>query len=252
MDRNILPEPEDRQVFNTDELYPGGPCFLHAPGVFRLGTDSVLLADFASVTHAKRVLDLGSGAGTLTVLLALRAPQARVQGVEIDADAAALSRENLAANALTDRCGIVTGDLREHRSMFEAGAYDLVVSNPPYFSAGSGYTAPDERRATARDERSCTLEDLCAAARYLLRWGGLFALVHRPERMSEVLCAMSAADLEPKRLRMVQHKSISAPNLFLVEGRRGGKPGLEILPPLILANADGTDSDEIKRIYHRR
>lgn len=251
MNKNVSPAPESAQAFDTDELYAGGPRFRHAAGVFKLGTDSVLLADFASVTHAKTILDLGSGAGTLTVLLALRAPQARVEGIEIDPDAAALSRANLAENGLETRCSVLTGDLREHRSLFSAGAYDLVVSNPPYFSAGSGYTAPDERRAAARDERSCTLEDLCAAARYLTRWGGLFALVHRPERMSEVLCAMSAADLEPKRLRMVQHKSTSAPNLFLAEGRRGGKPGLEILPPLILANADGTDSDEIKRIYHR-
>ena len=240
------------QMQIRDELYPGGPCFRQAAGVFKIGTDSVLLADFATATHAKRILDLGSGAGTLTVLLALRASQAQIDGVEINPAAVELCRENIAGNGLQARCSVTEGDLRAHRELFAAGVYDLVVSNPPYFSAGSGYTAPDLQRAAARDERNCTLEELCAAARYLTRWGGLFALVHRPERMCEVLCAMSAAGLEPKRLRMVQNKTDSAPNLFLVEGRRGGKPGLEILPPLILANADGTDSDEIKRIYHRR
>ena len=234
-----------------DALWPDGPRFRQAPGAFKLGTDSVLLADFANAAHASRIMDLGYGAGVLTVLLAATAPGAQVDGVEIQPGAAALCRENLTANGCLERCSVHTGDLRRHRELFPAGAYDLVVSNPPYFPEKSGYTAPDESRAAARDERSCTLEDLCAAARYLTRWGGLFALVHRPERLSEVLCAMHAAGLEPKRLRMVQYQYDSAPNLFLAEGRRGGKPGLDVLPPLILAEADGSDTAEIRRIYHR-
>lgn len=236
----------------ADELYPGGPRFFSVPGVFRLGTDSVLLADFASAAHTSRILDLGCGGGTLGVLLALRVPDAEIDGVEIDPTASVLCRRNYAENGLSDRCRVTEGDLRDYRALFTAGAYDLVVSNPPYFAAGSGYSAPDDRRAAARDERNCSLAELCEAAKWLTRWGGLFALVHRPERMSEVLCAMSTAELEPKRLRMVQYNASRAPSLFLVEGRRGGKPGLEILPPLLLTDADGQDSEEIRRIYHRR
>lgn len=235
----------------ADELWPGGPRFCTAPGIFKLGTDSVLLADFAGADRARTILDLGCGGGVLLVLLALRAPRARLEGIEISPEAAALCEKNLSLNGLTDRCRVTAGDLREHRKLYAAGSWDLVVSNPPYFPVGSGYMAPDERRAAARSEGSCTLADLCAAARYLTRWGGLFALVHRPERMSQVLRAMSEAGLEPKRLRMIQYKTDSAPNLFLAEGRRGGKPGLEVLPPLILAEADGSDSGEIRRIYHR-
>ena len=107
-------------------------------------------------------------------------------------------------------------------------------------------------RAHARDERTCTMQDICTAMAYLTRWGGSAALVHRPERLSELLCTLTAAGLEPKRLRTVAYKADAAPNLVLVEARRGGKPGLTVSPPLALCTPDGADSDEIRRIYHRR
>lgn len=233
-----------------DELWPGGPKFRQARDAFPLGTDSVLLADFVNAAHAKRALDLGCGAGVLTVLLAEKASGMAVCGIDILPDSAAVCRENLAANGL-DPENIRVGDIREYRALYEAGSFDLVVSNPPYFAAGSGYSAPNDARAAARDERNCTLDDLCRAAGYLLKWGGLFAVVHRPERLSELFCALTKYGMEPKRLRLVQHKSDSAPSLVLAEAKRGGKPGLSILPPLILANADGTDTEEVKNIYHR-
>lgn len=233
-----------------DALWPGGPRFLAEHDAFPLGTDSVLLADFANTARAKRILDLGCGAGVLTVLLAEQAPEAAVYGIEILPESAAVCRRNMAENG-HDPAGIITGDLREHRELYEAGSFDLAVSNPPYFAAGSGYTAPDPLRAAAREERNCTLDELCRAAGYVLRWGGLFALVHRPERLSELFCGLTKYGMEPKRLRMVQHKAQSAPSLVLVEAKRGGKTGLTVEPPLILAEDDGTDSDEVRRIYHR-
>ena len=233
-----------------DELWVGGPRFAVSSDGFKLSTDSVLLAHFCEKLRAKKILDLGCGAGVLPILLHLSHPAAEIGGIEIRPESAELARRNLAANGQNaDR--ILTGDLRSHRTLLTAGAYDLVVSNPPYFASGSGLTAPEEVRATARDERCCTLDDLCTAANYLCRWGGAFALVHRPERLSEIFCTMTAHGLEPKRLRTVQYDVNHAPNLVLVEARRGGKPGLEIEKPLLLCNADGSDSDEVKQIYHR-
>lgn len=233
-----------------DELWPGGPRFKQVEGSFKLSTDSVLLAHFASAIRGKKIIDLGCGAGVLTVLLSHARPGVRVEGVDIQPASAALCRENMAENGF-DPSAIMEGDLREYRENFKAGAYDLVVSNPPYFPVESGYNAPADSRAIARDERCCTLDDICAAAKYLCRWGGAFALVHRPERLSEIFCAMTAHGIEPKRLRMVQYKAGHAPNLVLIEGRRGGKPGLNIEKPLILCNADGSDTEEVKNIYHR-
>ena len=234
-----------------DTLWPDGPRFLRESGGFKLSTDSVLLARFAAGLRADTVFDLGCGAGVLTVLLQLSHPAARVEGIELQPEAAALCRRNLAENGLPDG-GILCGDLREHRALLTAGAYDLVVSNPPYFAAGSGLSAPEPARAAARDERTCTLDDVCAAAAYLCRWGGAFALVHRPERLADVFCTLREHGLEPKRLRLVQHRAESAPNLALIEARRGGKPGLAVCAPLLLCDASGGDSPEVREIYHMR
>ena len=234
-------------------LWTGGPVFEQkTERAFPLSTDSVLLAHFAAPIRAKKIIDLGCGAGVLGVLLRVSHPAAALYGIELQPDAAAVCRENFAANGF-DPARIVTGDLREikTRKLWPAGSMDLVVSNPPYFAVGSGYSAPDAARAAARDERNLTLDELCIAAGYLCRWGGAFALVHRPERLSAVFCAMTAQGIEPKRLRFVQHRAESAPSLALIEGRRGGKPGLRVEAPLILCGADGADSEEVRGIYHR-
>ena len=232
-----------------DELWPGGPGFLRDEA-FPLSTDSVLLAHFAARCRAKRIFDLGCGAGALTVLLGLSHPGAALGGVELRGEAAALCRENLRHNGL-DPAGISHGDFRDRSCLPRAGEFDLVAANPPYFPLGSGGSAPDAQRAAARDERTAALEDICAAAAYLCRWGGAFALVHRPERLAELMVAMHGHGLEPKRLRMVQHREGVAPNLVLLEGRRGGKPGLDVEKPLLLTQRGGGDSAEIKEIYHR-
>ena len=230
-----------------DELWPGGPRFRQ--GGFRLSTDSVLLAAFAAGIPARRIMDLGCGAGVLTVLLSASHPDAAVRGIEIQEKSAEMCRANMAENGFGAE-NIICGDLRRHRETLRAGEFDLVVSNPPYFPVGSGGAAPDDERACARDERCCTLTDVCTAAAYLCRWGGSFAMVHRPERLAEIFCTLRGVGLEPKRLRMVQYAAGSAPNLVLVESRRGGKPGLAVEPPLLLTE-NGTDSAEAAQIYHR-
>ena len=167
-----------------DDLWPGGPRFARSGAGFALGTDSVLLADFAADRRVRRFADLGCGAGVLTVLLLHALPQAAAVGVELQPDAAQLCRDNLSANGLAGRAEILCADLREHRAVLPAGGFDLVVANPPYFAQGRGYTSPDPVRAHARDERTCTMQDICTAMAYLTRWGGSAALVHRPERLS--------------------------------------------------------------------
>lgn len=237
-----MPEPET--------LWPGGPQFLQAAH-FRLGTDSVLLADFVNTAGAARGIDLGCASGIEMLLLLTRASKLHITGLEIVPEAAALARENLALNGLMERGEIVTGDIRDHRALFRTGSFDLLVCNPPYFPQGSGARAQNSDRAAARSELLCTLPELCRAAAFLLRTGGRAFFVHRPERLSELFVCLTGAGLEPKRLRLVCRDAGAAPSLVLVEARRGGRPGLTIEPALCLQNPDGTESAEYRRIYHR-
>lgn len=232
-----------------EALWQGGPMFAQAEH-FRMGTDCVLLADFAR-GGGKRLIDLGCASGAIGVLMLANDEKISMTGLEIVPEAAELARENLRRNGFDERSEIVCGDIREHRRLFRAGSFDAVVTNPPYFPQGSGKPPRDENRAAARGELCCTMEDICTAAAFLCRTGGSFYAVHKPERMAELFCCMSAHGLEPKRLRLVCHNSGSAPNLILVEGRRGARPGLKIEPTLIIRNPDGSETEEIKRIYHR-
>lgn len=116
---------------------------------------------------------------------------------------------------------------------------------------GSGRAAPDPVRRTARAEADCTLDDVCRAAAWLLRWGGSLCLVHRPERLTDLLCALRSHGLEPKRLREVCPTAGAAPSLVLLEARRGGRPGLAIQPPLVLRTAAGAPTAELDAIYFR-
>lgn len=232
------------------ELWSGGPLFAQA-GHFRLGTDCVLLSDFVRLASVKKGIDLGCASGAIMLLLLARSEKLHMTGLELLSDAAVLAEKNMEVNSLSQRAEIVCGDIREHRQLFKAGSFDLVVSNPPYFPVGHGALSPIEGRASARGETECTLGDICAAAAWLLRTGGSFELVHKPERLSEVFCTMTACGIEPKRLRTVHSRASAAPSLVLIEGRRGGKPGLTVEPPLVLTAPDGGESEEYKRIYHR-
>lgn len=231
-------------------LWPGGPLFREAAH-FRLSTDSVLLADFIRPDSARRGIDLGCGSGILSLLLLARTEKLEMTGLELLPDAAALANENFAQNAFSPRAQAICGDLRRCRELFPAGAFDLAAANPPYYPVAAGAHSPEPERAAARSELMCTLEDLCSAAAWLVRSGGSFSLVYKPERLSELLCCLSSHDLEPKRLRLVCDRAESAPSLVLVESRRGGRPGLRIEPGLILHGTDGAPSAEQRRIYHR-
>ena len=233
-----------------DYLWENGPVMAQEES-FRLGTDSVLLGNFVNIQGVRRGIDLGCAVGTLTLLLLCRSESLQMTGVELDAAAADIARANMERNGLQDRASIITGDLRDFRALGSSGSFDLVIANPPYFPLSAGVVSPNDRRALARGEVGCTIDDLCAAAKYLCRWDGKVCFVYKPERIVELFSAMRKYGIEPKRLRVVAHTADAVPSLILVEGRRGGKAGLKMEPMLLLKNPDGSDTDEIKKIYHR-
>lgn len=189
---------------------------------FPLGADSLALGGFCTLKGGWRVLDLGCGAGLLLLLCARRQEGLTLSGVEWDPHAAALARENLAENGLKGQ--ILTCDLR---AMSLDKPMDLVISNPPWYPQGSGKEGGPGRM------EDCTLPQLCTAAAGTLKPKGRFALVHRPERLTDLLCALRGAGLEPKRLRLCRHSPDKPPYAVLIEAVKGGHPGLDILPDLI-------------------
>lgn len=218
---------------------------------FKLGTDSVLLADFVNTSGKKRGIDLGCGSGILPLLLMYRSPDLNMTGLEINPAAADVAKRNLSENGFSGRGSVLCGDIRDCRRLFKTGSFPLVVANPPYFAQGSGKMSPNAEKAAARGELDCTLRDVLSAAAYLCPTGGSFCLVYRTERLCELICLLHEYSLEPKRLRFVAHKKDSAPSLVLIEAKRGAAQGTKIEPTLILHNDDGSESEETLRIYHR-
>lgn len=190
-------------------------------GVFSLGEDAMHLGDFASVKSGWKVCDLGTGSGAILLLLARRCDSLSLTGVERDHLSAQTAEKNLRENGLSGE--IFCDDLRI--AALPAGKFDLVVSNPPYFTVGSGKSG-----GSFRSEEFCTLRELCTSAARLTKNGGRFALCHRPERLAEIMTCLCEAGLEPKRLQLCAHSPRHTPYLVLIESVRQGKPGLMVLP----------------------
>ncbi len=232
-----------------EALRPGGLRFVYGNGQHPPGLDSFLLASLPRLKPGWKVCDLGCGTGLLGLLLLQRQRALAVTGLDIQPEAVRLGKLAAAENRMEDRLFFRLEDLR--KTALPAGSFDLAVCNPPYFPPSAGPLPKGEARRTARTEEACTLEDVCRAAGRLLRWGGAFCLVHKPERLTDLLCALRGEGLEPKRLRLVSLRPERAPSLLLLEARRGGKPGLAVEKPLILENPDGSPTAELNRIYFR-
>ena len=233
-----------------ESLCPGGCRFVYDDVLFRPGTDTFLLSSLPRLRPGLRVCDLGCGTGLLGLLLLQRQRDLQVTGVEILPQAVALAERAAAENGLADRLTFRLGDLRQ--PLLPAGAFDLAVCNPPYYPASGGALPGSAARRSARSETACTLPELCRAAARLLRWGGSFCLVHKPERLADLCCALREAGLEAKRLRPVCQTVGAAPSLLLLEARRGGKPGLSWEAPLVLRGLDGAPTAEADAIYFRQ
>ena len=220
----------------------------------RFSTDTILLAHFAGVKNGERVVELGTGCGTIPLLIIRdRAPR-EIYAIDIQKEAIDLLTAGIRYNLDkgingADRIIPILGDIKSISERLPAGESDLVICNPPYKRGGAGLTNPETAKKTARHETECTLDDICKAARWLLRFGGRFVLCQRPERLTDVLSAMRAHDMEPKRLRLVQGRADKAPKLFLCEAKRGAKPGyMDVLPTLIIEDENGFTA-EMNEIY---
>ena len=227
------------------EYLPNGYTFETAPGTFPLSTDSMALAYFVSLPRNARILDLGSGCGTLGMLLCAANDYCCVTGVELDEAAHLAARENILRNSLSHRMKTICADLRNIPALFPSGSFSCVVSNPPYFSGGADSAA----LPNARQENTCTLADLLLSAGWALKYGGDFFLVHRPERLGEIITLAAQNSMEAKRLCLLRHKEGGPVSLILLQLRKGAKPGLK-WEEIALHDQSGVPTETYRKIYH--
>lgn len=227
------------------ERLPNGFTLEIPDGAFPLSTDSMALAHFVHLKRGSTVLDLGSGCGTLGLLLCATHPDCRVTGMELDPAAHAAALENISRNGIGARMESICADLRRISEWITPGSFSCCVSNPPYFPGGPASAATPN----ARREDCCSLEELFTAAAWALKYGGDFYLVHRPERLAQICALASRVGLEPKRLQLLRHRAGGPVSLILMHCRKGGKPGL-IWEEISLRDSQGTPTEDYRSIYH--
>ncbi len=215
------------------------------PGGFPFSTDSVALSGFVKLPKNARVLDLGSGCGTLGMLLCAADPGCTVTGVEISRDAHETALRNASSNGIRHRLDSICADLTTLSSFLSPGQFHCCVSNPPYFSTGPhSKTTP-----LARHDDICSTAELFRSAAWALKYGGDFFLVHKPEKLSELFAAGQEVSMEPKRICLLRHRDDSPVSLVLLQFRKGAKPGLK-WEDGVLFHRDGTPTRYYKQLYH--
>lgn len=214
-------------------------------GAFPLSTDSVALSGFVKLPKGAQVLDLGSGCGTLGLLLCSRWVDCCVTGIELDPQAHQTAVKNACTNKIEHRLNSICADISAIHDIVKTGSYTCCISNPPYFSAGPA----SKRVPLARSERALGPDVLFRAASWALKFGGDFYLVHRPERLGELCRIAGEYQLEAKRLCLLRHREDGPVALILLQFRKGAKPGL-IWEEASLYNTNGAPTPYYRNLYH--
>jgi tRNA1Val (adenine37-N6)-methyltransferase len=217
-----------------DALFQGKLKFFQSRSGYRFSLDALLLADFMTCRGREKIADLGTGNGVVALILAYRHPSVSITGLEIQPRMAERARRNVRMNGFTDRVTIRRIDVRNVQQAFDPGSFAGVICNPPYRGATSGRISPNAERKIARHEIAAALGDFLRAGAYLLPIRGRMALVYPVHRGVDLLKSMRDANLEPKRLRIVHSFAAASASLLLVQGVKGGRGGIEVLPPLIV------------------
>ena len=214
------------------------------------GTDAFLLASFIKIAPYAKSAELGAGTGIISLLAAQREKLGHIHALEVQKDFCSLTERNVNLNGLSDRITVIEADVRDVRPVHVGGELDVVFSNPPYMKTDSGKRNTSERKYIARHEVMGGIDDFCAAAYRLLKHGGKFYCVWRPDRLVGLICAMRNNRLEPKILQTVCANTESAPSMVLVMAQKGGNEGL-ITPPALFLNRDGSNelTERAARIY---
>lgn len=237
---------EDERI---DDLQRNGYHIIQKKKGFCFGMDAVLLSGFARVRAGECALDLGTGTGIIPILLEAKTEGKHFTALEIQEEVADMAARSVRLNGLEHKVEIIQGDIKEASRIFGRASFDVVTSNPPYMNDKHGLKNPDRKKAIARHEVLCTLEDVVREAAAVLKPGGRFYLVHRPHRLAEIFAVLNRFQLEPKRMKMVHPFVDKEANMVLIEAAKGGRSMIKVEAPIIVFKEPGVYEDEIRNVY---
>ena len=217
---------------------------------FSFSLDSVLLPNFVTLNkNIERIMDLGCGNAPIPLILSTKT-DAKIIGVEIQKDSYDLAKKTVLYNHLEDRIELLNIDMKELKNIYSSDSVDVITCNPPYFKyLETSNLNEDEHKVIARHEKMITLEEVVSLSRYLLKNNGVLAMVHRTDRLIEIISLFQKYGLEVKKIRFIYPKINTESNMVLIEGRKNGKVGLKLLSPLYAHNEDGSYTDEVLKMF---
>ena len=245
MKKTVKIHPNER----VDFIQRKGYKIIQNPEVFCFGIDAVLLADFAKVKKKDSVLDIGTGTGIIPILMYARYENKSYIGIDIQADMVEMASRSISLNGLENHIKMEHIDIKDVGSKYDAGSFDVVTSNPPYMKGKAGLVNDNESKMISRHEIKCSLEDIVKNSAYLLKDRGKLYMIHRPNRLVDIIYLMRKYRLEPKRMQMIHPKEGKAPTMILIQGIKYANPEIIVEPSLYVYNKDGSYTNEIHQIY---
>ena len=235
-----------------DDLEYKGLKIIQNTEGFCFGIDSILLSDFASeIKENSKIIDLGTGTGIIAILISIKTNAKKTIGVEIQKTVCEMAKRSIKLNNLENKIEIINENVKELPNKLEMQTFDAVVTNPPYKKIGTGLKNENEQKQISRHEITATLEDFIKTSNKLLKDKGSIYLVHRPERLADIIENLRKYKLEPKKIKYVYPKKGKEANLVLVKAIKNANPFLKIEPPLYVYNEKGEYTKEILEIYSK-
>lgn len=234
----------------NDLLNYGNLKIVQNPKWFSFSLDSVLLAHFARVNNKMKIIDFCTGNAPVPLFLSTKT-KSQIVGVELQPEVFSLAEKSIRLNKLENQIKIVNMDVNDISSVYDTDVFDLITCNPPYFKVkGKSNTNEDNIKAIARHELALDLDSIFKIAKKILKNNGKIVMVHRTDRLIDIITCMKQNNIEPKRIKIVYPFKESKSNMVLIEGAKNGKTGLEIENSLIVHNSDGTYTDEVLKIFN--
>ena len=238
--KNYLLGYDNMYIYQDDEM-------------FNFSLDSVLLANFVTLNKkSTKIMDIGCGNAPIPLIMSTRT-KASITGVEIQKEVYDLAKKSVKVNNLENQIEIINRDINDLYNELESDSFDVITCNPPYFKYSESSNINDSKyKVIARHELMLDIPRLLKISKKLLKNNGILAIVHRPERLLDILLEMKENNIEPKRIQLIYPSKDKEANILLIEGTKNGNPGLKILPPIYAHDEDGNYTEQVKRYFEKR